>query len=227
MDTTLTIQPAAARLSRRGVATLWLVGAMAMAFVVHTAVPYFSLSETQFGRYWPRRWWLLLHISAGTFALLSGPVQLWLGLTNRRRKLHRQLGTAYVGSVAVSSLAGYYLAFNTNFGWVFGAGLASLATAWVVTTSLAVVAIRRRQYEQHKEWMIRSYVATTAFVTFRLFFLVLEQMGIGTPIERLTAMSWLCWAPQLLIAEAILQGRKIFATADPTSERFILSRSGA
>jgi hypothetical protein len=34
---------------------------------------------------------------------------------------------AYVGCVGVSSAAGYSLAFNTTFGWVFGAGL---ATAW-------------------------------------------------------------------------------------------------
>jgi hypothetical protein len=227
MNATATVAPAAHRLSRHGLAALWVVGLIGMVFVVHTALPYFTLSETQLGRYWPRRWWLLLHISAGTFALLSGPVQLWLGLTNQRRQLHRRLGMAYVSCVAVSSAAGYYLGFNTTFGWVFGAGLASLATAWLVTTGLALVAIRRRLIEQHKEWMIRSYVVTTAFVTFRLFFTLLEQAGVGTTIERLTAMSWFCWAVPLLITEAILQGRKLAANAGVTPERFILSRRGA
>jgi hypothetical protein len=213
MSTSVTVAPAN-RLSRRSAAGLWIVSAIAMVFVVHTALPYFSFSEAQFGRYGPRRWWLLVHIGAGTVALLSGPVQLWLGLANQRKALHRALGATYIACVAVGSLAGYYLALTTTFGWVFGTGLASLATAWVVTTGLALVAIRRRLYDQHKEWMIRSYVATTAFVTFRLFFLVLGQAGIGTPIERATAMSWLCWAPPLLITEALLQGRKMLVTTD-------------
>ena len=148
----------------------------------------------------------------GIVALLSGPVQLWLGLTAQRVWLHRRLGLVYMASVAVSSVAAYYLAFNTDFGWVFGAGLAGLATAWIVTTGLALVAIRRHLYEQHKEWMIRSYVVTTAFVTFRLLFSGLEAAGIGTVVERLTAASWFCWAVPLVIAEAVLQGRKIFAS---------------
>jgi len=145
---------------------------------------------------------------------LAGPVQLWLGLTDRSVKAHRRLGLVYIGSVVSGSVAGYYLAFNTTFGWVFGTGLACLATAWIVTTGLAFAAIRRHLYEQHKEWMIRSYVVTTAFVTFRLFFELLRWTAIGTIVERLTAMAWLSWAIPLLVTEAVLQGRKILAGRD-------------
>jgi hypothetical protein len=74
--------------------------------------------------------------------------------------------------------------------------------------------IRRHLYEQHKEWMIRSYVVTTAFVTFRLFFELLRWTAIGTIVERLTAMAWLSWAIPLLVTEAVLQGRKILASRD-------------
>jgi Predicted membrane protein (DUF2306) len=94
---------------------------------------------------------------------------------------------------------------------MFGAGLASLATAWILTTGLALAAIWRHLYEQHKEWMVRSYVVTTAFVSFRLLVTVLQAVGVGTAIERLTASSWFCWAVPLLITEALLQGRKIVA----------------
>ena len=33
-------------------------------------------------------------------------------------------------------------------------------------SGMALIAIRRRNFIQHKEWMIRSYVVTFAFVTF-------------------------------------------------------------
>ena len=214
MDTTLIAAPPARRFPLRSTAALSVVALIGLLFVVREALPYFNVSEVQFGRYWPHRSWLLVHITAGMVALLAGPVQLWLGLTDRSVRVHRRLGLVYVGSVVSGSVAGYYLAFNTTFGWVFGTGLASLATAWIVTTGLAFAAIRRQLYEQHKEWMIRSYVVTTAFVTFRLFFEVLRWTAIGTIVERLTAMAWICWAVPLLVTEAVLQGRKILASRD-------------
>jgi predicted membrane protein DUF2306 len=214
MDTTLIAAPAARRFPLRSTAVLSVVALIGLLFVVREALPYFKLTEVQFGRYWPHRSWLLVHITAGIVALLAGPVQLWLGLTDRSVKAHRRLGLVYIGSVVSGSVAGYYLAFNTTFGWVFGTGLACLATAWIVTTGLAFAAIRRHLYEQHKEWMIRSYVVTTAFVTFRLFFELLRWTAIGTIVERLTAMAWLSWAIPLLVTEAVLQGRKILAGRD-------------
>jgi hypothetical protein len=167
MHTTLASPSAHRRLSAGGTAGLVIVAVIGMVFVIHDALPYFRLTEAQLGRYGPHRPWLVVHITAGIIALLSGPVQLWLGLTDRNVRAHPRLGIVYIGSVAASSLAGYYLAFHTTFGFAFGAGLAGLATAWVITTGLAFAAIRRHLYEQHKEWKIRSYVVTTAFVTFR------------------------------------------------------------
>ena len=132
-------------------------------------------------------------------------------VAGRRMGLHRRLGVGYMMSVAASSIAAFYLAFHTDFGWVFGMGLAGLAVAWIVTTDLAFVAIRRHLIDQHQEWMIRGYVLTFAFVTFRIFFGVLEAAGVGTTLGRLAAASWFCWTVPLLITEALLQGRKIFA----------------
>jgi uncharacterized membrane protein len=211
MDTTLIAAPAAPRFPLRTTAALSVVALIGLLFVVREALPYFKLTEVQFGRYWPHRSWVLVHITAGIVALLAGPVQLWLGLTDRNVQAHRRLGLVYVGCVAASSVAGYYLAYHTRLGWIVGVGLSGLATAWIITTGLAIAAIRRHLYEQHKEWMIRSYVVTTAFVTFRLLFEILGRLGIGTVGERLAAMSWICWALPLLVTETILQGRKILA----------------
>jgi len=58
--------------------------------------------------------------------------------------------------------------------------------------------------------MIRSYVVTLAFVNFRILAGILQGAGVGTLTEQLTAASWFCWAVPLLLAESILQGRKIW-----------------
>jgi uncharacterized membrane protein len=186
------------------VAALW--------FLSSYAFPYLTMDPDRMGIYWPRRDWLLVHIAGGMVALLIGPIQLWLGATGSARRLHRILGIGYVMGVASSSVAAFYLAFHSDFGWIFGTGLTMLAVAWIVTTSLAVAAICRCVVQQHREWMIRSYVVTFAFVVFRVFVGILEMAGVGTAVEQLTAASWFCWSVPLLITETVLQGRKIFAT---------------
>jgi hypothetical protein len=211
MPGTITVAPVQPAPRRGLLVALSLILLIGAAFVAAAALPYFTLGREQFGSYWPRRWWLLAHIGFGIVALLSGPVQLWLGFTDQRPRLHRRLGLTYITSVVISSMAAFYLASHTDGGWLFGTGLSGLGVAWLVTTGLAVVAIRRQLYDQHKEWMIRSYVVTTAFVTFRILTVVLGTAGIGTPLERLALASWVCWAVPLLVTEAVLQGRKIVA----------------
>src|SRR5690349_1708276 len=119
MNNALVLEKAPQRMPRRLAAGLGAVGLVAMVFVAAVALPYFNPAAQQWSRYLPRRSWLLVHISAGIVALLSGPVQLWLGLSAQYVGLHRRLGLIYVTSVAVSASSAYYLAVHTDFGLVF------------------------------------------------------------------------------------------------------------
>jgi uncharacterized membrane protein len=182
---------------------------LALWFIVKRALPYFGLSPDHYGPYfWPRRWGLVLHIAGGVLALTVGVVQLWLGLTNRVAALHRALGKVYVGVIIVGSIAGFYLALTISGNVPYAAGLFSLCVAWVVTTSMAVFAIRRRHLLQHREWMIRSYAVTFAFVTFRVGVDALIGRGLSFG-DAQTIMSWACWAIPLVLLEPLLQIRKV------------------
>ena len=208
---TLDASPPVARSTRQLTIFLSITAFAAVGFIAFAAAPYFLSSSYGPVEYAPRRGWLLLHIAGGMLALLTGPVQLWLGLTDRRLDIHRRMGLAYFMGVGVGSVAAVYLAVHTDFGWLFGAGLLGLAITWIVTTGMAFLAIKRLLIEQHKEWMIRSYVVTFAFVTFRVIFPALQASGIGTIPEQLAAAAWGCWAVPLVVTEAVLQGRKILS----------------
>lgn len=195
--------------------TIPLVALVALGFFVTAALPYLLLDPAVLARYEPRRAWLLVHVAAGGVALLTGPAQLWLGLRDRAMHAHRRLGAIYTMAVGSGSAAAFYLAANTNLGWGFGTGITGLGIAWLVTTGLAIAAIRRGLIEQHKEWMIRSYVVTFAFVTFRGTWTALQAAGVGTLAEQLAVCSWVCWAGPLLVLEAVLQGRRIFGAGQP------------
>jgi uncharacterized membrane protein len=182
---------------------------IALWFLDSYALQYLTLDRDRFGIYWDRREWLLVHIITGTLALLLGPIQLWLGLNRGGKLLHRILGSVYVLAVLTSGSAAIYLARHTDFGWAFGMGLTFMSVAWIVSTALAIISICLHLVEQHREWMIRSYVLTYGFVTFRMFTQVLQAVGVGTMLDQMTAASWFSWSVPLLVTECMIQGQKI------------------
>lgn len=198
--------------SRRGtLALISLAALIAFAFFALAALPYLLSSAHNAEAYAGRRGWLLVHIAGGAIALLSGPIQLWLGIADRRIDFHRKFGFAYIAGVAIGASGAFWLAAHPSFGWVYGAGLGSMALAQVVTTAMAFLAVKRTLIEQHKEWMIRSYVVTFSFVTYRLFAVLIGPLQLGTDAELNIVLAWASWALPLLLTEAILQGRKVLA----------------
>jgi hypothetical protein len=185
--------------------------AIALWFLYGFAFKYLGGDPGRFGIYVPRQQWLTIHILAGAAALLLGPVQFWLAVSRRTAILHRVLGLLYVAGVFMSASAAFYLAFHTDFGVVFGMGFSAMACVWFISTTLATIAILRRMAQQHHEWMIRSYVVTFGFITFRALTMIFEFARVGTLVERMTAASWLAWSVPLFVTETILQGRKVFA----------------
>lgn len=209
--------------ARPGIGSKALIAIAALAaitFVIVAAFPYRAMLGTQEAakqtlqdfqfQYWPRRAWLLTHIAGGLIALLTGPVQLWLGLHNVKMELHRKLGFLYIAGMAIGSVGAIGLALKTEGGLVFGSGLFFLALAWIATTSLAFVAIKKGLIDQHREWTIRSYVVTFAFVTFRIGQVTLVGRGVDLQ-TAIGLMAWASWAVPLLVTEAVIQGRKIAA----------------
>jgi hypothetical protein len=120
------------------------------------------------------------------------------------------LGRLYVGGVIIGAAGGFYLSVTIqDGGFAYSAGLFGLAVAWVLTTAMAVVAVHRRALKQHREWMIRSYIVTFAFVTFRFGEHLLDGRKIAPDAEIATFLAWSCWAFPLLLAEPLIQLRKL------------------
>ena len=185
-------------------ALLWFVGGR-----THYVTDYSLNSYSEY--YWPRRAGLLLHLAGGALTITTGLVQIWLGLTNRTNTLHRVLGKFYGAGVLVGSVGGFYLALTIPSHLPYKAGLLGLNVAWLLTTGMALYAIRTRRIQQHREWMLRSYTVTFAFVTYRLVSMWLTPLfqvaddPVATDID--TLMAWACWAIPLVLAEPLIQLR--------------------
>src|SRR5262249_11203078 len=94
----------------RELVSLIVAALAAVIFWIVSALPYLMFDRAHLDQYPARRAPILLHIAFGTIALLTGPLQLWLGLSDRRVDVHRRLGQIYLIAVAGSALAAFYLA---------------------------------------------------------------------------------------------------------------------
>lgn len=89
-----------------------------------------------------------------------------------------------------------------------------LTLAWVTTSSMALTAVLHRQFAAHREWMIRSYVVTFAFVVFRLLKTLDPFHDLPAVVDSVTR-GWLCWAVPLLFTEVALQWRRTLGPKSP------------
>lgn len=190
---------------------LGLILLLALYFILTNALQYFTFTEDSYGTYfWPRVNWVFPHVVCGIIAILIGPFQFSTQLRIKYTQLHRRSGYVYLLAVFIGAIAGINLGLTSQVNLTYKWGLIFLGIAWLLTSGLAFFFILKRKTTQHKEWMVRSYVVTFAFVFFRLVEDGLEYLQIGDSVDRLTLMSWACWAIPLLFAEAILQYRKTF-----------------
>nr|WP_315495592.1 DUF2306 domain-containing protein [uncultured Rhodoferax sp.] len=154
----------------------------------------------------------LVHMVTSPLALVAGALQVNRAIRTRHLVLHRWLGRLYVLAVLLAGSSGLALAFGSFGGPITHWGFGLMAVLWLGSTGLGFMAMRRGKRTLHREWMMRSYAITLAAVTLRIY-VPLTQIA-GLPFEdAYRAIAWLCWVPNLLLAEWLI--RRLRRTARP------------
>jgi hypothetical protein len=212
----LEVRPGSGKAKRAATILAWTgILALAVGFVIKYVFFYYRhYDAASFDSYWPRRGWLFLHITGGTVALLTGPWQFWTGLRRRHLQIHRWTGRLFLLGVAMGITGSVGLAFMAVGYWAFEVGLMGLATAWLVTTFMAYYSIRKGPVALHKEWMVRAYVVTFAFVFFRILSDYGPTSRLQPENDRSITIAWACWVVPLAVTEMIFQLRRMRSAID-------------
>lgn len=160
------------------------------------------------------------HVGLAPLALMLMPFQFMPRLRERRPAVHRWIGRTYATLVLLSGLGGFAMALGTEAGPVAATGFALLAVLWLAITAIGVWKARAGDIAAHRQWMIRSAALIFAGVTLRLELPVLIASGVEFPTAY-TVLAWLCWVPNLLLAEWVLRagaGRVGSAAGQPSPE---------
>jgi len=157
------------------------------------------------------------HIVGGGIALVLGPLQFWRRLRDRHPRVHRWTGRVYLAAIGVGGIAALVIAPVNDAGLVGLFGFGGLGVLWLVSGWLAYRAIRRRDVDTHRAWMMRNFALTYAAVTLRIWLplLLLVQLPFvapGTDFDAVfanayAAVPFLCWVPNLIVAEWLIARR--------------------
>lgn len=192
----------------------WLGITLSSVFLFVLTATYFSFcshcnfllekQEVVFNPFWRTAFYI--HISGGMLALLLGPFQFVPAFRNRFLKIHRMLGKLYLGAILfLGAPAGLFMAFYAEGGWIGQLGFCIMAVLWLLSTWMALEAIRKRKIPEHRNWMTRSFALTFAAVTLRLYVPLASDFLHWNPDFVETSSAWVSWVPNLIVAEILLR----------------------
>ncbi len=190
----------------------WGLVALGSLSLVLLSVKYLTLDpevyfERQRAVYEAHEIGLIGHIAFMLIAAVFGPFQFLRPLRERFPKIHRMSGRVYIASALAGAAGGLYMSQYSASGAVSGWGFALLGIGVLVTTGRGFYLVINARYQEHSEWMLRSYALIFGAVTLRMYLAPLEA-AFGEDAGYAT-VAWLSWVPNLLFAEWLVRRGRV------------------
>jgi hypothetical protein len=157
--------------------------------------------------HWEVAFWV--HVAVSMVPLLAGFTQFAPWVLRSWPWLHRGMGRTYVVLVClVSGPASLVMAFYANGGMSSRIAFGILAQLWLGTTALGWRYALGREWERHREWMLRSYALTLSAITLRAWKFGIVMVFEPRPMDVYRLVAWLGFVPNVLFVEWLIRRRR-------------------
>ena len=231
----ITLTPTAKNLSSK---TAWLIPAglvlLSLVPILAGAVRVAELSSgakitAENARFFASPLPVLLHIFSVSLYSLLGAFQFAPGLRKSRPRWHRLAGRVLIPSGFVAALTGLWM--TLFYPWPQYDGIVlyvlRLAAGFAMTLFLllGVLAIQKRNFAQHGEWMSRAYALGLGAGTqvFTHIPLIVFPNLVSEPTRALCMGAG--WAINLMLAEWLIRRRQVAAAGKTSKLRAIPKKS--
>jgi uncharacterized membrane protein len=181
-----------------------LIGVMYAYVLVTTESFLVDKSSPEWAHIAPFQLWLLPHGMAAAFALFLGPFQFSERLRRKYVTVHKTFGYLYIAGCYVGAPLGLYIQWLEEkmgtYSHSFTIATLMDAAIWIFATTMALIMIRKKRMQQHRQWMIRSFACALIFLEVRtiMAFFQLPEPAVETVV-------WACVAAAFPIADLVLQ----------------------
>jgi uncharacterized membrane protein len=167
-----------------------------------------------------RRTLTLTHILPAMLFMVLGPLQFVRSLRSNYPQVHRWSGRIFLTASAVVGVTGLTLAFGKTIGGVDEkAAIVLFGSFFLTAMGKALWHALRREFAQHREWMIRGYGIGLAVATIRpimgtFFAAALLRGHRPEPREFFGTAFWIGFTLQMIAAEIWINYTRPGATAE-------------
>lgn len=119
------------------------------------------------------------HIIAGSLALILGSFQISSRLRRKNIRLHRLIGSVYVGCVLISTAGAIISLPGSTSSVAATSAFWLLAIVWPIVTLTGYPWRGKFDVKWHGQWMIYSYALTCAAISLRLILIPLLVCEVG------------------------------------------------
>ncbi|MEV8068903.1 MULTISPECIES: DUF2306 domain-containing protein [unclassified Streptomyces] len=156
---------------------------------------------------------LVVHILAGTVAIVTCCLQVWPALRRRHPRVHRLSGRLYVAAVLSGGPAALAVAYASPSGLSMQMSTMTTSVLWIGTAAAGLRMARQGRIAEHRRWMVRSFALTMSIVLSRVLGVVYDHTILPPPVtqnvaeliawgqQRAGLASWPGWILPLLFAE--------------------------
>ncbi len=143
-----------------------------------------------------------IHVYSAIFTLFFGIVQFIKIISPQIRRVHRLFGKIYFYiTVLLAAPSGIFIGFYANGELIAQSAFVILGVLWWIFTIIAVVKIKQKNIQSHRNFMLRSYALAISALTLRAWKVILVYLFHPAPMDVYQIIAWLGFVPNLLLVE--------------------------
>jgi uncharacterized membrane protein YfcA len=152
---------------------------------------------------------LYFHAAGMGTALAIGAFQFVPAIRRRWLRVHQSVGVVYMAAALIGSLSGgiFAITLPAEPGMPAVVAIVGVASTTFCFTAMGLLRLMQGDFEHHGEWMIRSFSQTLSGTTLRIMIVTLDLAGLPWHENYMIAL-WMCWVPNLIVAELIINYRR-------------------
>lgn len=148
----------------------------------------------------------LFHTIGGSIFLLAATVQFSPYIRRRYIAFHRWFGRIIILIALMSGIVGLFLMIPFAFtGVIHILAVITFGLYMIMALILAFIAIRRKDVQRHREWMIRAFSIAIGISVVRIVAAIVMLLTGEPTFEMLGFSLWAGWLISVIVGEAYIR----------------------
>jgi len=188
----------------------WLMLKITLEYIpLDTNVSFLMIKQTEVVERPEYLYFFYTHVYTSIFVLFAG----FLAILRKDfgiKHFHKNAGKIYIFLILfLAAPSGIYMGIFANGGFLSKISFVILGCLWWFSTFKAYQLARQKKFEEHKQWMWRSFAFTISAITLRMWKVFIVYLFHPNPMDVYQIIAWLGWVQNIILIEYLITKKHI------------------